>query len=183
VTLWRVVLGLAIATLALPALSAAQGLGDIAARAKADREQRAQEAPQPVRTFTNDDLPERDPSEDSEDEVTPDEGDESPPEDRASRSRARDSGGPDEAEIERSRNRVRRLEAMVEELQQRLNPMSTTYIYGGTGGPVGGVQSDEERAVRRQLDAAQQQLDQARESLAEAESRGGSGRRDEPAGY
>ena len=180
---WRIVVTLAVAALVLPALSAAQGLGDVATRARVDRQQRAKEKPQPVRTFTNDDLPERDPGEDTDDASSGDE--DRPPDDRGSSDRERESGGPDEAELDRARNRVLRLEATVTELEQKLNPMSTTYIYGGTGGPVGGNQADEERAVRRQLDAAQQQLDQARESLAEAESQRGSGgpSRSEPAGH
>lgn len=180
---WRIVLTLAVAALLLPALSAAQGLGDVAARAREDRQQRAKK-PQPVRTFTNDDLPERDPSEAS-DEASPGDEDRSRPDDSGSSSREPESSGPDEEELDRARNRVLRLEATVDELEQKLNPMSTTYIYGGTGGPVGGVQADEEQAVRRQLDAAQQQLEQARDSLAEAEGQGGSGRRSpsEPAAH
>lgn len=182
-TSWRIVFGLAVAVLVLPALGAAQGLGDVAARARDDRQERAKE-PQPVKTFTNDDLPERDPSEDAAEASTGDE-DRSRPADRGSSGRERESSGPDEAEVDRVRNQVRRLEALVNELEQKLNPMSTTYVYGGTGGPVGGVQADEERAVRRQLDAARQQLEQAKASQSQTGGRSGStrGSTEEPAGH
>jgi flagellar biosynthesis chaperone FliJ len=77
---------------------------------------------------------------------------------------------PLEDTVARNQARVNALEASVEELQQRLNPMSTTYVYGGTGGPVGGTQSSEEMRVRNQLAAAEQQLAQARQALSASES-------------
>ena len=78
--------------------------------------------------------------------------------------------GPLEDAVARNQARVQALEASVEELQQRLNPMSTTYVFGGAGGPVGGSQTDEAARVRSQLTAAEQQLAQARQALSASES-------------
>jgi hypothetical protein len=178
---WRLVLLLAIVGLALPSLSEAQGLGDVAAKARQEREQRSTEPKEPVRSFSNDDLPER---EESDDDDEYDSG-----EDRSS-DRGSSSGGSEalsarerEEELARARTRVQRLEGKVEELEQKLNPMSTTYIYGGTGGPVGGSQADEEIAIRRQLDATRDQLEDAREDVEDFEqsSRGSGRARPEPA--
>lgn len=171
----------AVVLLALPALGWAQGLGDVAAAARKEREQRAGADRQPVRSFTNDDLPEREDSPESADSTTAQE----PRPSREGSSADRPSGTARQRaeELDRARTRVERLEAKVEELQQRLNPMSTTYIYGGTGGPAGGGQSDQEIAVRRQLQATEQQLEEARDRLANVEGAGGGGSsRPEPRG-
>jgi hypothetical protein len=191
VTPWRIVLAVMVAALAFPVIGLAQGLGDVAARARQQREKtQANPAKAPVRSYTDADLPEHEESDDDEvaDEAD-DEGDRSRAEERRpSRDASPSSEASRQEDLERARLRVQRLEAKVQELEARLNPMSTTYIYGGTGGPVGGSQADEERAVRRQLDATQRQLEEARSEATAAERSGRSARpttpeRDEPAGY
>jgi hypothetical protein len=168
------------ALLALPALCAAQGLGDVAARAREERQSKAtsgqtSEGP----TYSNDDLEglAEKTNEDSAGTVsTPaaaggsSSGDpggggatRSPEPTRAAREK------PFEDRVSEAQARVQALEASVEELQQRLNPMSTTYVYAGTGGPTGGSQADEEQRVRQQLAAAEQQLGQARQQLSAAQ--------------
>ena len=172
-------LALAAVALGLPAASAAQGIGDAAARARQERASRApEEKTTEPRSYSNDDLEglaERT-NEDSEGTVSTT-GDPSAAGSRAparSERSTREEGSagylqPFEDAVVRAQERVRTLEATVEDLQQRLDPMSTTFVYGGTGGPVGGSQADEERRVRQELTTAERQLEQAREAVTSAE--------------
>ena len=184
---------LAAVALGLPASGAAQGLGDVAARAREERENEPGDAKKTEsRSFSNDDLEglAGRTNENSEGTVSTTGAASPSPDNRRESERSPDTTPeqrrtererPYEDAVTQARGRVQSLEASIESLQQRLNPMSTTYVYGGTGGPVGGTQTDAEAQVRRQLDATQQQLDAAREGVAEAESRdSGSRRRDEP---
>ena len=81
---WRTALAAAVVALVLPAIGVAQGLGDVAARARKAREQaQAKPSKAPVRSYTNDDLPEReeggtaDEAGDSDNESEPDDQNES----------------------------------------------------------------------------------------------------------
>ncbi|MCG6926727.1 MAG: hypothetical protein LJF30_15630 [Acidobacteria bacterium] len=168
----------AFALLALPAVSTAQGIGDAAARARQERESQGSEGKKTApRSYSNDDLEglaERT-NEDSEGTVSTTGVTSSSAGPAESRGPTREEGGAGDLErfeeaLTRAQGRVQTLEAQVEDLQQRLNPMSTTYVYGGTGGPVGATQADEERRVRRELAVAERQLAQAREAVTSAEN-------------
>jgi hypothetical protein len=164
---------------ALPGLAAvagAQGLGDVAARERQERQKKAAEAKDEVRTFSNDDLEglSEVSNEDSKGTVsTPGDATASSGSPARGPSSTRTRAGqtqPYEARADQARARVQALEARLEDLQQRLNPMSTTYVYGSTAGPVGGTLADEEQRVRSQITAIERQLEQEREALSAAEA-------------
>jgi hypothetical protein len=171
---------LALATLlpGLPAVVVAQGLGDVAAREREERQKKKAETKEEVRTFSNDDLEGL--AETSNEEssgtvsepgsatVSPGSAGTAPSRTPTQARAAREQ--PYQARVDQARARVQALEARLEDLRQRLNPMSTTYIYGSTGGPVGGTQADEEQRVRSQITALERQLAQEREALRAAEA-------------
>lgn len=157
--------------LAWPVSSAAQGLGDVSARERAKREEQARaRKPGEVKQFTNEDLVEGRPpgAEASEtapappQEPGPGEPSPEPLQDRASQER------PYMEAVTAARSAVSAVEARIQQLQDRLNPMSINYIYGGAGT---GDMTGEEIRVREELQAAEAQLVQARQSLSEADQR------------
>ena len=185
-------LAVAAMALGLPVASAAQGIGDAAARARQERASRApEEKTTEPRSYSNDDLEglAEKTNEDSEGTVSTT-GDVSPsaagpraPTRSGGATREEERAGhlePFEDAVTQAQGRVQTLEATVEDLQQRLNPMSTTYVYGGTAGPVGASQADEERRVRQELAAAERELEQAREAVTAAEAALAGARRQRP---
>ncbi len=169
--------GVLLACLALlPWPVAAQGIGDAAAKEKDRRAKEAQgtqgqgKAAQP-QTFTNDDLPS------GKDPAAKDEQAGAPPaaptplsepkgaqSDRAASERAYTDA------VAAAQRKVDALGKRLNDLQAMLNPMSSTYIYGGA---TGGTANDEIRVrneirdVEGQLAGARQALDAATTALSE----------------
>jgi hypothetical protein len=162
----------------LAVVAAAQGLGDVAARERQQRQKKAAEKEGEAPTFSNDDLKGLSgvSNESSTGTVSaPGTATVSPSSGGTPSRRPRARAVPRQDRVRTARAQVEALEARLEVLQQRLNPMSTTYIYGSTGGPVGGSQADEELRIRSQISATEQQLAQARQALSAAEGGVGSG--------
>jgi hypothetical protein len=159
-------LGFVLALL-LPAAGAAQGLGDTAARERARRE--AAKKPVPAKTFTNEDLEEGRPP----GQATPaGEAVPAPPVEAGAASAA-ETSEPDRVTQEKpymdavmdARSALTAAEARVQELQDRLNPMSVNFVFGAA---TSGDQTGEAARVREELQQAEAQLGQARQALAQA---------------
>jgi len=124
------VFALTVLALGLPALGAAQGLGDVAARAREDREKQKDEGKSTEsRSFSNDDLEglSEKTNEDSEGTVSTPGGAPAPSAGGRAAGRTRTPEqmrqareGPLEDAVARNQARVQALEASVEELQQHL---------------------------------------------------------------
>ena len=175
-------------SLAVPGWSLAQGIGDTAAKQRAARERaRQQESArkaEPSRVFTNDDLAAgRPPGQAGGSEGSaPAEGSTAPAEG------ARVTGGESGSEAalpsqrlraeldaaSSAKARVAGLEARVREVGAKLNPMSTSFIYGA-GGSGSANEEAEVRSELRQLEAdlgeARQELARATEALEDASRR------------
>jgi hypothetical protein len=63
-----------------------------------------------------------------------------------------------------ARSRLAQVEARIQELQAKLNPMSTTFIYGG----LGSNSLTEEAEVKAELAQSDGQLNEARQAVADA---------------
>ena len=149
------------------AAAAAQGLGDTAARERARRQ--AAKAPAPARSFTNEDLDKGRPP----GQATP-AGDASPaPAGEAGAPPAPEPSEPDRVTQEKpfmdavmgARAAVTAAEARVQELQDRLNPMSVNFVFGAA---TSGDQAGEAARVREELQQAEARLGEARQALAQA---------------
>ncbi len=150
----------------LPWPAGAQGLGDAAAR---EKERRAKEAHDKTSrpAYTDDDLPSG--------KAAAKKGEEPPatsPAPSGSEPAAEpSSSGPlsERAAAEKpyadavaaAQQRVDALEGRTRELQAMLNPMSSTFIYGGAGGAT----ANDEMRVRNELRDAETQLTAARQAL------------------
>ncbi len=159
--------------LALPGLGAAQGLGDAAAREAQKRAKAPAKKEQPVPTLTNEDLERGRPAGSP---GTPAASPAAEPSEGEGGGSGRGSRAADPAAQlrsyadaqQRARSRVEGLEARVAELGGRLNPMSTTFIYGANSGTGGNLQAEETR-VRQALTLAEADLANAREALSRAD--------------
>lgn len=154
----------------------AQGLGDVAAQQRARREKQGTEARKtPVPSFGNEDLPASDPAkkatgQKAEPPATP--SPETPPAEGPSAPSAQDVMRDRDARVAAAQEElatrqatVARLEGRVRELQGKLNPMSTTFIYGAGGSN----DASEELRVREELTSVEGQLAEARSAAAAAE--------------
>ena len=171
-------------SLAVPGWSLAQGIGDTAAKQRAARERaRQQESArkaEPSRVFTNDDLAAgRPPGQAGGSEGSaPAEGPTAPAE--AAPVTGSEAALPSQrlrAELDAASSakaRVAGLEARVREVGAKLNPMSTSFIYGA-GGSGSANEEAEVRSELRQLEAdlgeARQELARATEALEDASRR------------
>jgi hypothetical protein len=164
-------LPLALLVLLVPGLVLAQGLGDAAARERQKRE--ASGGREKGRVFTNDDLPKPDASGASTPEAAPEAAAQASEE---SRPRSPDDRGtaedPVKAALDQAQTRVDEARAAVvageervKELSDKLNPMSPSFIYGGTGQ---GNMAAEEARTREELRQAEAQLADARAELVKA---------------
>ncbi len=161
----RVATVLGLLALALPALGAAQGLGDLAARERARRAQPAK-AKAETKVFTNQDLDAgRPPSApgSTEPSAPPEAGVESSPpapaeDDRMAQER------PLLDAINGAQASVASIEARIRELGEKLNPMSGSFIFGATGSN----DANEELRVREEMRQAEAQLVEARQALSAA---------------
>jgi hypothetical protein len=156
---------LGLLALFLPGLAVAQGLGDLAAREKARREK--QETAKKAPVLTNEDLDKGRPAgaapagEGASASMSEGGGDSpaSPPlEDRLAAER------PYLDAVQAARGRVAELESRIQALQAKLNPMSSSFIYGSTGSN----SANEEAQVRSELQQAESELGGARQALVEA---------------
>jgi hypothetical protein len=164
-TVLRVATVLSLLALALPGSGVAQGLGDAAAREKARREK--QEARKKAPVLTNEDLDKGRPPTSGTST-----GSETAPAAAGSETRAESPPPEDRFAAERpyldavtqAQTRVSQVEARIQELGAKLNPMSTSFIYGSQGSG----SANEEAEVRAELSQAQGELTQARQELVAA---------------
>jgi hypothetical protein len=162
---FRIASVLAVIVLAPGAWAHAQGLGDTAKKEKQKRTQTAKK--EPAKVFTNEDLDAGRPpgakkaSEDASGTSAP-----------ASQEASSAPSEPSRLEQERpyieaiqgAEGEVKAAEGRVKELQAKLNPMSTTFIYGSGGSG----DANEEQRVRGELRQAEDQLQAARQQVVQA---------------
>lgn len=155
----------------LVAATAAQGLGDTAARERAKRAAKTQAKKEPAKSFTNEDLEEGRPpgakpetgstqaaaapqaAPQQEEQEAP-----SPAEDRLAQERIYLDA------ITAAQQGMTAAETRVRQLSDKLNPMSLSYIYGAGGSN----DASEELRVREELREAESELQVARQTLATA---------------
>jgi hypothetical protein len=166
----RIVASLGLLAFALTAPLAAQGLGDTAARERAKRTSKTDAKKEPAKVFTNQDLddgrpPGSKPASEGTGAPVPreneasDSSDSSPETDRREQERTR--------RVSAAQQQVTQAETQVRALADRLNPMSTSYIYG-TGGS---NDANEELRIRAELRQAETDLQAARQSVVTATRR------------
>lgn len=153
----------------------AQGLGDAAARERQKRQ--AQKAKEPGRTYGNDDLPSPVPDKTGKkkNEATPaaapvptaPSGEESGSgDDAASVFAARKQRITDaESAVRSAQAEVDRIESRIRQLQDMLNPMSPSFIYGATAS---GDMANAEARAREELRQSEARLADVRKALAAA---------------
>jgi hypothetical protein len=164
-TVRRVATVLGLLAFVLPAVSTAQGLGDVAARERSKRDagKKAAEA----KVLTNEDLDKGRPPgaartggpAASAPEASPAEAPTSPPmEDRLAAER------PYLDAIQAAQTRASEIEQRIQDLRSKLNPMSGSFIYGASGSN----SANEEAEVRDQLNQAEGELNAARQAVVTA---------------
>jgi hypothetical protein len=164
----RCLLGACAALVLLAAPLRAQGLGDTAAREKSKRTTKGQKK-DAGRVFNNDDLEAGRPpgwkkTEGSAEAAAPaadgDAGERPVPaeDDRLTQER------PFLDAINAADAEVTRVQGLIKELQDKLNPMSTSYIFGASGSN----DANEELRVREELRQAERDMTSAREQAAAA---------------
>lgn len=162
-TVRRIAAVLGLAFLA-PAVVAAQGLGDAAAR---ERAKRAAKKAVETKVLTNADLeasrpPGAAPAEASSAPAPAEGAGEAaappPMEDRLADQRSSLDA------LQAAQARVSQIESRIQALQAKLNPMSGSFIYGASGSN----SANEEAEVRAQLAQAQAELDAARQAVVAA---------------
>ncbi len=154
--------------LALPVpLAVAQGLGDAATRERAKRQKQQTKAGDTGRSYSNTDLERDKPADDAQQKATgpaasapPAAVSSSEPPDSADPSPPVPPSQPEAPPV----SRVSELEASIKALQDKLNPMSGSYIFG----PFGSNDPTEEPRLREELQRLQAELVQAREEAANA---------------
>ena len=166
-------LGLAALVLGVmaPALAAAQGLGDTATREREKRAKQAARTAAPARVFTDEDLTEgRPPGQAAAGGTSATARAPAPAPDASTEDGPPPLEDPQAAvrpyieNLRRAQAQVEAVEARIRELSGKLNPMSTTFIYGASGSN----SANEEAEVRQQLQEAEGQLREARSGLAAA---------------
>lgn len=164
------------AGLLLAASASAQGIGDTAARERAKREaQKRQAKSDPAKVFTNDDLAEgRPPGQKTDESAAPASSaglSEDQPQGASSPAQPL-PGGEDPVSREKplldaissAQARVTSAQTKVQQLADKLNPMSVSYIYGAGGSN----DANEELRVRQEMRDAESELQLARQDLAQA---------------
>jgi len=174
----RIATVLGLLAVVLPAFVAAQGLGDAAAREKAKRD--AAKKAGAVKVITNEDLAQGRPP-GTPAAATPATPSAAPRpqagnEGREESASESDEGSSEEMEgrsqeqahlnaVTAAQSQVAQVEARIQELQAKLNPMSNSFIYGAFGSN----SLTEEAEVRAALTQAEGELNAAREALAAAQ--------------
>jgi hypothetical protein len=159
-------LGLVV-TVSLPVVAMAQGLGDAAVRERARREKQAASG-HDGRRFSNDDLEQGKPTGAGK---TKKKTSSSPASSEQAPSSTRDTAtssesGPPSPRSEPSEpasppeSATAALEARIQRLQDKLNPMSGSFIYGASGSG----DANEELRVRSELQQAEAELARARQA-------------------
>jgi hypothetical protein len=183
-SLRRVLPVLALVVLAVPGWLAAQGLGDAASAERAKRVKAGAKKADETRVFTNDDLDKGRPpgaartGQESPAAAAPAEGEggvsDEPPsvEDRFADER------PLLDALTAAQSRVSTVEARIQELQAKLNPMSGSFIYGAFGSN----SANEEAEVRSELRQLETDLADARQEVAAATEALARARRGRPLG-
>jgi hypothetical protein len=152
----------------------AQGLGDAAARERQKR-QAQQKAKEPSRVYGNEDLPQHEPEKGDKTKGTTRAAEPQPAETPSGESDASDAASvlaarrsritEAEATVAAAKADVDRIEARIRQLQDMLNPMSPSYIYGSTSS---GDMAGAEARARSELQQAEVRLTEARKALAAA---------------
>lgn len=165
----RLATALALLALAGPAAVAAQGLGDAAARERvrrdAARKAAAAKAAEEAKVFTNEDLEAGRPpgAKPGEAQAAPAEAGSAPAESPPLQDRFGDERPYLDA-LQAAQTRLAGVEQRIQELRAKLNPMSSSFIYGAYGSN----SANEEAQVREQLSQAEAELDEARQAVAAA---------------
>lgn len=170
----------ALGLLLVPFLARAQGLGDVAAREKVKREKDARTAKAQAPAYTNADLEAGQPEGAKKGDgaaaaggaaAEPSAAEQAAqPESREGRSADRDRQGRDQA-VKAAQEALVAAEARVQELRNKLNPMSTSFIYG----PTGSNSAEEEARVTAELKEAEQAVEAARGALEAARTAASAG--------
>ncbi len=170
-SLRRTVPVLALLVLALPGWLAAQGLGDASAAARAKRaKQAAAKKTDETKVFTNDDLDKGRPpgaakaDAEGSSSARPTEGEGGSSEEAPSVEDRFADQRPLLDALTAAQSRVSTIEARIQELRSKLNPMSGSFIYGAYGSN----SANEEAAVRSELQQAETDLAGARQEVAAA---------------
>jgi len=164
VSVFRIAAVLSVIAFAPGAWARAQGLGDTAKKEKQKRTQTAKK--EPAKVFTNDDLDAGRPpgakkaSEEASAASAPASEEASAPSEPSRLEQER----PYIEAIQGAEGEVKAAEARVKELQAKLNPMSTSFIYGSGGSG----DANEEQRVRGELRQAEDQLQAARQAVVQA---------------
>jgi len=166
----RLLLVLVLATLVAPA-AFAQGIGDVAARARASREKAGKKTGTET-VFTNHDLDARRPpgtERDADDAGESTATSSSPTSERPEPERRYERRDADTAEqtqaVNRAQAEVDSIEKRIRELNGRLNPMSRDYVYGAARS---GDAAAEELRIKQELSQLEERLVRARQDLAQA---------------
>jgi len=168
----------AIVLLCVPVAVQAQGLGDAAAR---ERQKRKTTTGKETRVYDNDDLRAQQPAKKDGDKSKAAEEPEaaaavSSPEPTYEGSAAERTDRVDNAQkaLNAAEANLGRLEARIKELQDKLNPMSPSFVYGPSAGmsaPGADLQVREElRRTEGELPEARSAVDSARKALDDARS-------------
>jgi hypothetical protein len=153
----------------------AQGLGDVASRERQKRE--AQKSHEPGRAYGNEDLPGQsaDKTGKKKDEAAPAGTSAAPPVAPSGEDSADDAGSvfaarkqrvaDAEAAVRSAQAMVDGIESRIRQLQDMLNPMSPSFIYGATAS---GDMANAEARAREELRQSETRLAEARKALAAA---------------
>jgi len=167
-------LGASLLLVALPVLATAQGLGDAAAQARAKREKTGQ-TPEPGKVYSNEDLAKGSTSGSSG-------GSQGAPAASAEHERAADDQPEEpsasdliaqkaerlkqfEAAVESARAQVAAVEKHMNDLAERLNPLSTTFVYA----PGGSLDVNERFRIEAELQEQPSKLEAAKRAVKAAE--------------
>lgn len=163
---------LVLLALLVPGLAFAQGLGDAAAREKQKRQATASRPK--ARVLSNDDLRKDEAGKPASEaastasQSTPagssDQTENEAPAENEEAATRRTQLEQAQAEVESARSAVVAAEGRVKELADKLNPMSTSFIYGAGGSN----DANEELRVRQELQQAEASLTQSRDALVRA---------------
>lgn len=168
----RAAIVFSVLALLLPAAGAAQGLGDTAAREKEKRAKQEKAAKKAEsRVFTNEDLNEgRPPDSKPGPAASAGSGSAPAPEPSAESPEAAPQVDPQEAvrpqidALQQAQAHAAAVEARVNDLAAKLNPMSGSFIYGSQGSN----DANDEAETRQQLQAAEAELREARAAVSQA---------------
>jgi hypothetical protein len=166
-----VLAALALAALALAAGASAQGIGDVAARERAKR--KAAGTPAEKRVFDNVDLQQGRPPGQAKAEDAAGAAGSATGSSTSESSAPESSEDPQRARVQQAEEGLRaaerevaRLEARLQELQDKLNPMSITYVYGQA---TSGDATAEEQRIKDEIAGLPTRIADAKRAVVEAQ--------------